>query len=139
MNCVQVLPFNVPAKIDQALKALCVDASDPMNLVFDGESPTFGTFLTEFVDLERQFLELEWLKYVALAFQRGLSPNSLRKVSVSEVLERVIDTGFTQGDGAFDYCLQRDVCLDKPLLHVKTYSVASSPSYASNCVKEQQQ
>ena len=96
-------------------------------------------FLTEFVDLERQFLELELLKSVALAFQRGLSPNSLRKVSVLEVLELVIDTGFTQGDRAFDYCLQRDVCLDMPLLHVKTYSVASSPSYASNCVKEQQQ
>ena len=133
MNCVQVLPFNAPAKVDQALKALCVDASDPMNLVFDGESPTFGRFLTELVDLERPFLELEWLKSVPLAFQRGLSPNSLRKVSVLEVLERIIDTGFTQDDRAFDYCLQRDVCLDMPLLQVKTYSVALSPSYASNC------
>ena len=135
MNCVQVLPFNAPAKVDQALKALCVDVSDPMNLVVDGESPTFGRFLTEFVDLERPFLELEWLNAVALAFQRGLSPNSLRKGSVLEVLERVIDTGFTQDDRAFDYCLQRDVCLDVPLLHVKTYSVASSPSYASNNCK----
>ena len=133
INCVQVLPFNAPAKVDQALKVLCIDASDPMNLVFDGESPTFGIFLIEFVDLERPFLELEWLKSVALAFQRGLSPSSLGKVSVLEVLERVIDTGFTQDDRAFDYSLERDVCLDIPLLHVKTYSVASSPSYASNC------
>lgn len=73
MNCVRVLPFNAPAKVDQALKALCVDASDLMNLVFDGESLTFESILTEFVDFERPFLELEWLKSAALAFQRGLS------------------------------------------------------------------
>ena len=132
LSCVQVLPFNSSAKVDQALKALCVDASTQMNLVFDGQSPTFGSFLTEFVDLERPFLELEWLKSLALASQRGLSPDSLRNISVLEVLERVVNTDFTQDDQALGYCLQRDICLDMPLLKVKTYSVASSPSYASD-------
>ena len=55
--------------------------------------------------------------------------NSLCKVSVLEVLERVVDTDFTQDDRAFDYC---HICLDMHLLHFKTYSVASSPSYVSN-------
>jgi sulfite reductase alpha subunit-like flavoprotein len=132
LSCVQVLPFNSPAKVDQALKALCVDASHPMNLVFDGESPTFGSFLTEFVDLECPFLELEWLKSLALASQRGLSLDSLRNVSVLEVLERVTNTDFTPDGRALGYCLQRDICLDMSLLTVKTYSIASSLSYASD-------
>ena len=131
MSCIQVLPCNAPKKVEQALRALCVKGSDRMNLIFDEEDPTFARFLTEYVDLERPFLELEWLRSIPFASQRNLHVESLSQTSVAEVLERVVSTDVSP-QTTRDYYLQRDICLDMPLLHPKTYSVASSPSYTLN-------
>ena len=131
MSCIQVLPCNSPTRVERALQALCADGSDQMNLVLDGEDPTFSIFLTSFVDLELPFLELEWLKSIPLGGQRNLNAESLSQLSVAEVLERIVSTDFVQ-DTSLDYCLQRDICLAMPLLNVKTYSIASSLSYASS-------
>ena len=131
MTCIQVLPCNSQTKVERALQALCVGASDQMSLVLDGEDPTFSTFLTCFVDLELPFLELEWLKSIPLHGQRNLNAESLSHLSVAEVLERIVSTDFVQ-ENSLDYCLQRDICLAMPLLSMKTYSVASSLSYASS-------
>ena len=130
MSCIQVLPCNSPTKVGRALQALCVEGSDQMNLVLDGEDPTFSTFLTSFVDLELPFLDLEWLSSIPLSGQRNLNADALSHLSVAEVLERIVSTEFVQ-ENSLDYCLQRDICLAMPLLNVKTYSIASSLSYAS--------
>ena len=130
MSCIQILPCNAPTKVEEAVRALCVDGSTNMNLVFDdGDDPTFSKFLTEYVDLERPFIELEWLKSVRLATQKNITVKSLSQLSVFEVLCRLIGANFTE-DRTSDYCLQRDICLDMPLLSIKTYSVASHPRYA---------
>ncbi len=131
MSCIQVLPCNSPTKVERALQALCVGESDQMNLVLDGENPTFSRFLMSFVDLELPFLELEWLKSIPLGAQRNLNAESLSHLPVAEVLERIVSTDFVQ-ENTRGYCLQRDICLAMPLLNVKTYSVASSLSYASS-------
>ncbi len=131
MSCIQVLPCNSPTKVERALQALCVGGSDQMNLVLDGEDPTFSTFLISFVDLELPFLDLEWLDSIPLSGQRNLKAESLSHLSVAEVLERIVSTDFVQ-ESSRGYCLQRDICLAMPLLNVKTYSVASSLSYASS-------
>ena len=131
MSCIQVLPCNSPTKVERALQALCAQGSDQMNLVLDGEDPTFSIFLTSFVDLELPFLELEWLKSIPLGGQRNLNAESLSHLSVAEVLERIVSTDFVQ-ETSLGYCLQRDICLAMPLLNVKTYSIASSLSYASS-------
>ena len=128
MSCIQVLPCNSPEKVERALQALCLRGSDQMNLVLDGEDPTFSRFLTSFVDLELPFLELEWLKSIPLNVERDLNAESLSHLSVAEVLERIVSTDFVQ-ENTRGYCLQRDICLAMPLLNVKTYSVASSRSY----------
>ena len=130
MSCIQVLPCNSPTKVERALQALCVGGSDQMNLVLDGEDPTFSTFLTSFVDLELPFLEFEWLNSIPLSGQRDLNAESLSNLSVAEVLERIVSTDFVQ-ESSRGYCLPRDICLAMPLLDMKTYSVASSLSYAS--------
>ena len=101
-----------------------------MKLVLDGEDPTFSTFLTSFVDLELPFLELEWLKFIPLGGQRNLNAEPLSHLSVAES-ECILSTDFVQ-ETSLDYCLQRDICLAMPLLNVKTYSIASSLSYASS-------
>ena len=131
MSCIQVLPCNSQTKVERALQALCVEGSDQMNLVLDGEDPTFSGFLTSFVDLELPFLEFEWLKSIPLGGQRNLHEESLSHLSVADVLERIVSTDFVQ-EHSLDYCLQRDICLAMPLLNMKTYSVASSLSYASS-------
>ena len=131
LSCIQVLPCNSPTKVERALQALCVEGSDQMNLVLDGEDPTFSRFLTSFVDLELPFLEFEWLRSIPLGGQRNLNAKSLSHLSVAEVLERIVSTDFVQ-ENSFDYCLQRDICLAMPLLNVKTYSIASSLAYASS-------
>lgn len=130
MSCIQVLPCNSQTKVERALRALCVEGSDQMNLVLDGEDPTFFRFLTSFVDLELPFLELAWLKSIPLVGQRNLDEQSIYHLSVADVLERIVSTDFAQEPG-LDYCLQRDICLAMPLLNMKTYSIASSLSYAS--------
>ena len=131
MGCIQVLPCNSPTKVERALQALCVGGSDQMNLVLDGEDPTFSRFLTSFVDLEFPFLELEWLNSIPLSGQRNLNAESLSHLPVAEVLERIVSTDFVQ-ENSRGYCLPRDICLAMPLLDMKTYSVASSLSYASS-------
>ena len=131
MGCIQVLPCNSPTKVERALQALCVGGSDRMNLVLDGEDPTFSRFLTNFVDLELPFLELEWLNSIPLSGQRNLNVESLSHLSVAEVLERIVSTDFVP-ENSRGYCLPRDICLAMPLLDMKTYSVASSLSYASS-------
>ena len=131
MGCIQVLPCNSPTKVEQALQALCVGGSEQMNLVLDGEDPTFARFLTSFVDLELPFLELEWLNSIPLSGQRNLSAETLSDLPVAEVLERIVSTDIIQ-ETSRGYCLPRDICLAMPLLNMKTYSVASSLSYASS-------
>ncbi|KAL6718813.1 hypothetical protein ACLMJK_003047 [Lecanora helva] len=125
MSCIQLQPINAPAKVQRALSALGVEEHAKLDLPFDGESPTFKTFLTEFIDLELPFPTLDWLDSVLpTANKQDLNKDSLRNLSVPSVLERLhhhqISLPTTQ-----------KICLSMPLLRPRTYSLASSTTYTS--------
>ena len=129
MSCVQILPSNAPSKVNQALRWLCVESSDRVNLsLVDRENPTYFSFLTDYVDLELPFSDAECLEAVELASYRGLTKASLSKVSVQKVLEHLHSSIVQMSD------VQRcefihDLFQDMPLLHTRTYSLASSQHY----------
>ena len=131
MSCVQLLPLNSSHKVGRALRALSVEGSTHMELNFRGENPTYSRFLKEFVDLELPFLELGWVGSINLEkSQKGLTRLALSKASVLEVLESLHENAILSNRHTDAY-LQREICLDMPLLNTRTFSVASSFHYES--------
>ena len=133
MSCLQVLPVNSPAKVKRALRALCVKGSTPLKLTSSrtGEMATYSKFLSELVDLELPFLELEWLKKVKSALGKGLNKKTLSKLPVLDVLELLHDHKILTRAQSNNH-LQDEICLAMPILHARHYSVASSLRYLSS-------
>ena len=132
MSCIQILSSNAPSKVNQALQSLCVKGSDRVNLGLDWKNPTYLSFLTDYVDLELPFLGVEFLEAAELASQGGLTRSSLSKLPVRKVLERLHSSMAQMSDGQrCDFI--RDMCQDMPLLHTRTYSIASSQHHSSSC------
>ena len=128
MSCIQVLPSNAPSKVKQALRSLCVKKSDRVDLGLDRRNPTYASFLTDYVDLEIPFSDAECLEAVESASHGALTPASLSKSSVREVLERLHGSMIQMSDGQrCDFI--HDMCQGMPLLHTRTYSLASSQHY----------
>ena len=132
MSCIQILPSNAPAKVNQALRSLCVKGSEIVDLGLDWNNPTYLTFLTDYVDLEVPFSDVESLEAVEIACHNGLTKALLNQLSVRKVLERLQRTLVQMSDrqrGEFIH----DLCQIMPLLHTRTYSIASSWHYSSSC------
>ena len=125
MSCIQVLPLNAGLKINRALLALRVEALGVLDIDLEGGSLTYLQILTEFVDLELPFLQLEWLDSINVADLEGLTKDALSKIPVLQVLERLREHICPSQD------LRRRICLDMPLLRTRTYSLASSSHYLS--------
>ncbi len=125
MGCIQVLPLNAGPKIKRALLALHAEALGLLDIDIEGGSPTYSRFLTEFVDLELPFLQLEWLDSIDIADLDGLTKEVLAKLPMLEVLELLRERIAPSQD------LRRKICVDMPLLRTRTYSVASSNCYLS--------
>ncbi len=125
MGCIQILPVNVGPKIKRALLALHTEASDVLDMDIEGGNPTYSRFLTEFVDLELPFLQLEWLGSTDVAGLEGLTKEVLGKLPMLKALELLCERITPSLD------LRRKMCLDMPLLRTRTYSVASSNHYLS--------
>ncbi|KAI4251801.1 MAG: hypothetical protein LQ352_004647, partial [Teloschistes flavicans] len=63
LACIQVLPVNAPAKVRRALQFLGVNGSTTMSIgIADTISPTYSSLLTEYVDLESPFQNLNFLR-----------------------------------------------------------------------------
>lgn len=132
MSCIQILPSNAQSKVNQALRSLCVKDSDRVDLGLDGENPTYSSFLTDYVDLELPFSDVKCLEAVELASLRGLTRASLYELSVQKVLERLQASMIQMSDG--QRCeIIRKMCQCMPLLHTRTYSIASSQHCSSSC------
>ena len=132
MSCIQILPSNAPAKVNQALQSLCVKSSDIVDLGLDWNNPTYLTFLTNYVDLEIPFSDVESLEAVESSCHKGLTRALLNQLSVQKVLERLHTTLIQMSDrqrGEFIH----DLCQNMPLLHTRTYSIASSWHYSPSC------
>ena len=132
MSCIQILPSNAPAKVNQALRSLCVKSSDLVDLGLDWNNPTYWTFLTDYVDLEVPFSDVESLEAVKLSGHKGLTRAFLSNLSVQKVLERLHSSLVQMSDRQRCEFIH-DLCQDMPLLHTRTYSIASSRHYTSSC------
>lgn len=132
MSCIQILPSNAPSKVSQALRSLRVKGSDRVDLGLDGKNPTYLSFLTDYVDLELPFSDVEWLEAVEIASHRDLNRAALSKLSVRNILERLHSRLVQMSDGQ-KYEFIHHMCQDMPLLHTRTYSIASSQHYSSSC------
>ena len=134
MSCMQILPSNAPSKVNQALRSLCVESSDRVDLGLDEKEPTYLSFLTDYVDLTLPFSDVECLEAVGPASYRGLtaaSAASMRKLSVQEILGRLHNSIEQMSDGQRRVFV-RDMCQGMPLLHTRTYSIASSKHYRAS-------
>jgi nitric oxide synthase oxygenase domain/subunit/sulfite reductase alpha subunit-like flavoprotein len=126
-NCIQILPLNHQSKVDRALKALNVDATTALGFATQPFNITCAKFLTEFADLELPFKSLDWLFSIngTAASSPGLMEQILRHLSVLETLELLDRTNLLSRLGGNKILLQQ-ILLSMPLLHTRTYSVASS-------------
>ncbi|KAL8628374.1 hypothetical protein Q9189_005918 [Teloschistes chrysophthalmus] len=123
IDCIQLLPINAPAKVRRALRALGVNGSTSMSTEFpDTKPPTYSSFLTEYIDLESPFQTLDFLKH--------LDPTSeiyekLHSLSCLTALEHLNKSGLLPTSPE----TTTSILLSLPLLHPRTYSIASSLSY----------
>ena len=128
MNCIQILPINHPSKVDRAIKALKVDRAAIVELGTEEPKPTYETFLTKFADLEVPFKSLDWLLATddPPTSSAGMMKEMLSHLSVLETLELLSKTDLLSRFIINNSLLLRDILLSMPLLHLRTYSVASS-------------
>lgn len=125
MDCIQLLPINQPAKVRRALRALGLNGSAKVELGILGTTdPTYSTFLTEYIDLEAPFYHFDWLKSFPNA---SVSEGQLSSLPSLEGLERLNNLNVLPCSAT----LTKSITLAFPLLHPRTYSLASSASYAS--------
>lgn len=128
MGCVQVLPINSPSKVRQALRALGVNGSTKVSLQLSGmEDPSYSTFLTEYIDLELPFQDIEWLKSPDITTDPSTSSEKLCSLSSLDTLSNLHTLGILPAKPT----LTESICLALPLLHPRTYSTASSLLYQS--------
>ena len=125
-NCIQILPLNHPSKADRALKVLKADGAATLDLSTHEPNPTYATFFTKFADLEVPFKTLDWLLKTQDP-SANLMKEMLSNLTVLETLELLAKTNFLSRFLTKTSLLQ-DIILSIPLLHTRTYSVASSLS-----------
>ena len=125
-NCIQILPLNHPSKVDRALKVLKADGAATLDLSTHGPNPTYATFLTKFADLEVPFKTLDWLLKTEDP-SANLMKEMLSNLTVLETLELLAKTNLLSRFFTKPSLLQ-EIILSIPLLHTRTYSVASSLS-----------
>ena len=124
-RCIQILPLNHPSKVDRALKVLKADGAATLDLSTHEANPTYATFLTKFADLEAPFNTLDWLLKTDDP-SANLMKEMLRNLTVLETLELLSKTNLLSRFITKPSLLQ-DIILSIPLLHPRTFSVASFP------------
>ncbi|KAL8765209.1 MAG: hypothetical protein Q9209_007642 [Squamulea sp. 1 TL-2023] len=123
MGCVQVLPINSPTQVRRALRALGVSGSSKAIPGTDG--PSCSAFLTEYIDLESPFQNLEWLPAPNTT---NISEERMRSSTSLDTLEYLHTLSLLPADAV----LTTSICLALPQLHPRTYSIASYLSYNSS-------
>ncbi|KAI4268043.1 MAG: hypothetical protein LQ337_008062, partial [Flavoplaca oasis] len=129
MRCIQVLPVNSPSKVRRALRALGVSGLTQICLDMPGtDNASLSSFFMNYVDLESPFANLEWLQTFITT---TLTDDKMATLPSLEVLEHLHSSGHVPTE----LNLITAICLALPILHPRTYSIASSLSYppAPNC------
>ncbi|KAL8913357.1 MAG: hypothetical protein Q9171_001834 [Xanthocarpia ochracea] len=122
MGCIQVLPINSPVKVRRALRTLGMSGSTKVCLNIPGiDDPPYSAFLAEYIDLEVPFCNLEWLQTLKA---KTISGETIKSLPCLEGLEYLFSLGLLPVGVA----TTTSICLALPLLHPRTYSIASSLS-----------
>ncbi|KAL8954529.1 MAG: hypothetical protein Q9183_007071, partial [Haloplaca sp. 2 TL-2023] len=128
MSCIQVLPVNSPAKVRRALRAMDVYGSATAELgIPQMEGMTYSNFFTEYIDLELPLHDLDWLDNSSSKSSEAIDKLQSSAIPAVEALELLHMRGLLPSTPDF----VQSLCLALPLLHPRTYSVASSQSYLS--------
>ena len=125
-NCIQILPLDHPSKVERALKVLKVGGAATLDHSTHEDNPTYAIFLTKFADLEVLFKTLDWLLKTEDS-SASLMKEMLSNLTVLNTLELLAKTNLLFRFLTNPSLLQ-DIILSIPLLHTRTYSVASSLS-----------
>lgn len=118
-NCIQILPVNHSSKVDRALAALGANANEVFEIKED-TCTTNAEFLSKCADLERPFKSLDWLRGEKESID-PLIQSMFGNLSALECLELFSKTNLIS---QFDL---GDILRSMELLHLRTFSVASSP------------
>lgn len=128
LSCIHLLPINQPAQVRRALRALGVNASDKVSPdISDTSNLTYSSLLTEYIDLGAPIREFDWLENLPPATTSPINRELLRSQSALDSLEHLHTARLLPAHET----VISSVCLALPLLHPRTYSVASSLSYKS--------
>lgn len=127
MACVQVLPSNSERKVNHMLRLIGKDQEAKFELS-TGLKPTYQQFLTDFVDLELPFSQLDWLLAEYEVSSSKFAVDMLTHMSAYNTLELLHKMRLLPALCSSDEQI-RQILLDVPLLHTRTYSIASSHRY----------
>ena len=127
MACVQILPSNSERKVNRMLHLIGKNPEAKFELSIS-LMPTYRQFLAEFVDLELPFSQLDWLlakhniassKFAIEMFKHMSAYDTLQLLHKMDILHALCSSDDQV----------RGILMDIPLLHPRTYSIASSHRY----------
>lgn len=120
MSHLRLLPWNASTQVSRAISALGVGGNGQLIRFTDPRLQpwSYTDFFQYFVDLEGKFKDLRWLSKIP-SREDSLDPNG----TVVEVLECLPMLRKISDE------LRVEICLNMPLLHPRSFSVASSAQY----------
>ena len=123
MACVQIIPSNSERKVNHMLRLIGKDREARFELS-RSLMPSYHRFLTDFVDLEQPFSQLDWLLAGHSEASNKLATGMLAHMSAYDTLQllhkmKVLPTLCSTEDQI------RQILMVIPLLQPRTYSIAS--------------
>ena len=127
MACVQILPSNSERKVKQMLLWIGKDREARFALS-QSLMPSYHQFLTDLVDLELPFSQLDWLLTNLDVASSKFATDMLTHLSAYDTLQLLHKMKMLPALCSSDDQI-RQILIDIPLLHPRTYSIASSHRY----------
>ncbi|MDI1486498.1 MAG: hypothetical protein OHK93_005728 [Ramalina farinacea] len=127
MACVQILPSNTKRKVNRLLTLIGKDREARLGLS-QSLLPSYHQFLTDFVDLELPFSQLDWLLTRHDVASSKFGTDMLTHLSAYDTLQLLHKMNMLPALCSSDAQI-RQILMDIPLLHPRTYSIASCHQY----------
>lgn len=127
MACVQILPSNSERKVNRLLRLIGKDREARFELS-QSLMPSYHQFLTDFVDLERPFSQLDWLLARHDVASSKFATDILTHMGAYDTLQLLHKMNILPTLCSSDDQIRR-ILMAIPLLHPRTYSIASSHRY----------
>ena len=127
MACVQILPSNSERKVNRLLMLIGKGPEARFEL-FQSLNPLYHQFLTDFVDLELPFSQLDWLLTNPNVASSKFATEMLTHMSAYDTLQLLHKMNILPALCSSEDQV-RQILMDIPCLHPRTYSIASSHGY----------